>query len=115
METWVNERIAEKIYELVNKGLSKEEIIIRIERLCKNLNVDVPNDRVISDAVDYALSSIQNNSFHAANKDVLSKLDRADKLSYVGKDGRKYYTRADLAMANEAYINDKYPTTNRVL
>ena len=100
----VNSIIANRIYELVDKGLPKEQIVQQVKRLSQNLGRNI-GEEGINVAVEHAMNAIKDNEFHAGVQAFLSEAEKADRHAYIGKDGKSYYTRADLDMANSAHQN----------
>ena len=98
----VNSIIANRIYELANKGLPKERIVQQVKKLSQNLGRNI-GEEGINVAVEHAMNAIKNNAFHAGVRAFLGATERANSDAYVGKDGRGYDTRADLEIANGVY------------
>lgn len=102
----VSDIIADKIYELVNKGLPKEQIIQKVKKLSKNLGINIEEEDIIA-IVEHAMDAIKTNAFHAGVQAFLSATENADRHAYIGRDGKSYHTRADLDMANSPYQNGR--------
>lgn len=102
----VGDIIADKIYELVNKGLPKEQIIPKVKKLSKNLGINIEEEDIIA-IVEHAMDAIKTNAFHAGVQAFLSETEKADRHAYVGRDGKSYHTRADLDIANSVHQNGK--------
>lgn len=110
--------MAKRIFELVNEGYSKGQILDYLLKIGELSREDgEPNfisDHIdtVSRAVDEAILIIQSRSLQPEIRRLYQQMVDEKNLSYIGKDGRDYYSREALESANQDYM-DQMCTENK--
>lgn len=107
--------MAGKIYDLASKGYSKEQILEYLTKIGElsreegeTTDLISKNIDILGRAVDAAIGGIQRQTIQPEMRRLYQQMVDEKNLSYIGKDGRDYYSREALESANQDYMDQMY-------
>lgn len=107
--------MAKRIFELVNHGCTKEQIIEYFKKVGelsreKGETTDLVLEKMdlISVVVEKAIYLVQKRALQPEIRRLYQYLVDEKNLTYIGKDGRDYYSREALEEANKQYMDQMY-------
>lgn len=107
--------MAARIYDLASKGYSKEQILKYLRKIGElsreegeTTDLISKNIDILSRAVDAAIVGIQRQTIQPEIRRLYQQMVDEKNLSYIGKDGRDYYSREALESANQDYMDQMF-------
>ena len=104
-------RFAKLIFEQINQGKTRDEVLRMILKANEGLKADPREMKYFTDMVDIVFKwyyQKEEKEFKITLEDLIEEMDKNQKYLYKGKDGKDYATRAELDEANENYKNQKF-------
>ncbi len=116
--------IAIQVLELSTNGYSKEQIFDYFVNELEKYNIDIEKNQLgkliatiivtLSDAIDKVNLESIGLELKKVMKQMLKEEVERKYYSYIGKDGKDYYSKDALDFANQEYMNRMYGSQRRL-
>ncbi|MBE6158280.1 MAG: hypothetical protein E7159_00420 [Firmicutes bacterium] len=116
--------IAIQVLELLTNGYSKEQIFDYFVNELEKYNIDIEKNQLgkliatitvtLSDAIDKVNLESIGLELKKVMKQMLKEEAERKYYSYIGKDGKDYYTKDALDFANQEYMDRMYSSQRRL-
>lgn len=97
---------------LVREGYTKGQIIDymkeKLKFASKSKEVITMLNDIVNTLADNIISLNAKNSLQPEIKKICQQMEDEKNLSYIGKDGRNYYSREELERADQSYMDQIY-------
>lgn len=116
--------IAIQVLELLTNGYSKEQIFDYFVNELEKYNIDIEKNQLgkllatiivaLSDAIDKVNVESIGLELKKVMKQMLKEEFERKYYSYIGKDGKDYYSKGALDSANQEYMDRMYDSQRRL-
>ena len=110
--------LARKILELANQGYSKGQILEYLSDSLQKVGISPKEEEmadlfskmmdIFSRALDVAMLETEKRALQPEIRRLYQQMVDEKNLTYIGKDGRDYYSREALESANQDYMAQMY-------